>query len=142
MGRFLIVDDDDVVVFGLTELLICDGHSVAPFTAGAPAVDALQRESFDVVVTDLDMPGVDGFTVARAARERHPDACVVIVTAKAEHAANVLTDAGACIIAHKPLDYDELTRAIADCRARGGPRALAPCSEESGDASVVRMRGR
>jgi DNA-binding response OmpR family regulator len=126
--RFLVVDDDDSTVKGLTQLLIGDGHAVSPFTAGAQAIDALARESFDAVITGLEMPGVDGYAVARMARGSQPEACVVVVTAKAEEAANALAEAGACIVADKPLDYDELTRAVAACRAHGGPGAHGRCN--------------
>ena len=67
MPRFLVVDDDPSAVTGMTQLLTGDGHEVAPFTGGADAVDALSREPFDAIVTDLEMPHVDGHAVVRAA---------------------------------------------------------------------------
>jgi DNA-binding NtrC family response regulator len=131
MARFLVVDDDPSSVSGLSGLLQDDGHEVAPFTTGAAAVDALRRESFDAVVTDLEMPHVDGHAVVRATREHQPGACVVVVTAKAQEAWPVLVGAGACMVADKPIEYDELQRAIADCRARGGPDARGRCHMRS-----------
>jgi two-component system, NtrC family, response regulator HydG len=106
MPRFLVVDDDPATVNGMSHLLIGDGHTVAPFTGGAEAVEALSRESFDAVVTDLEMPHVDGHAVVRAAREHQPHACLVVATAKAEEEWADLVNAGACIIADKPMEYD------------------------------------
>jgi CheY-like chemotaxis protein len=131
MARILVVDDDPSNVTALGRLLEDDGHEVAAFTAGAGAVEALSTGSFDAVVTDLEMPHVDGHAVVRTARETHPHACVVVVTAKAHQAWPALVEAGACIIADKPLEYDEVTRAIADCRARGGPGAHGRCHMRS-----------
>ncbi len=122
MLRFLVVDDDHSAVHGMTRLLIEDGHIVSPFLTGAAALEALSLESFDAVVTDLEMPGVDGRAVARAARQTQPGACLAIVTARGEGAADTLLMADACIVADKPLDYDGLLAAIANCR-RDGPSA-------------------
>lgn len=131
MPRFLVVDDDPATVNGMSHLLIDDGHTVAPFTEGAGAVDALRRESFDAVVTDLEMPHVDGHAVLRAARENQPHACLVVATARAEENLSDLVNAGACIVADKPLEYEAVTKEIADCRSRGGPGQHGRCHMRS-----------
>jgi CheY-like chemotaxis protein len=131
MARFLVVDDDPATVMSTSRLLTQDGHQVSSFTAGADAVDALSRASFDAVVTDLEMPDVDGHAVVRAARERHPHACVVVATARAEEKVHDLVSAGACIVADKPLEYGEVTKAIHDCHARGGPGPHGRCQMRS-----------
>jgi CheY-like chemotaxis protein len=131
MPRFLVVDDDPSTVKGVSLLLACDGHEVAPFTAGAHAVEALSRESFDAIVTDLEMPDIDGHAVVRASRQHNPQACVVVVTAKAEEKCQSLVDAGACIVTDKPFEYAEVTKAVGDCRSRGGPGAHGRCHMRS-----------
>jgi len=131
MARFLVVDNDPITVHGMTRLLTEDGHDVAPFTAGADAVDALSRESFDVVLTDLEMPHVDGHAVVRVTREHSPHACLVVVTAEAEEKGSELADAGACIIVDKPIDFEGVTKVISDCRAHGGPGAHGRCHRRS-----------
>ena len=83
MARILVVDDDPCTVTALTRLLASDGYEVVGFTTGADAVAALSRETFDAIVTDLNMPRVDGRAVVAAAREHFPTACVVVVTAEA-----------------------------------------------------------
>lgn len=105
----------------MTRLLRLDGHEVSPFTEGARAVDALAREPFDAIVTDLQMPKVDGTEVMRAARQHAPGACLVVVTAKA--GAEHFYDAGACMVHEKPVDYNAVVSSIGECRARGGPDA-------------------
>ena len=131
MARFLVVDDDPITVHGMTRLLTDDGHDVVPFTAGADAVDALSRESFDAVLTDLEMPHVDGHAVVRVTREHSPRACLVVVTARADDNDQELADAGACIIVDKPVDFEGITKVIAECRSHGGPGAHGRCHQRS-----------
>ena len=127
MPRFLVVDDDPATVTGLSQLLHEDGHEVAGFTSGSAAVEALGSGTFDVVLADLEMPVVDGRAVMRAARDAHPNACLVVVTARPEEKLRELVEAGVCVIADKPFDYDEVMRTVADCRARGGPSEPGRC---------------
>jgi CheY-like chemotaxis protein len=131
MPRFLVVDDDPAAVASVSTLLVDDGHTVAPFTRGAEAVDALARESFDAVFTDLEMPHVDGHAVVRAAREHQPHACLVVATAKGPEGWADLVKAGACIVADKPFDYETVTTEVTSCRARGGPGASGRCHMRS-----------
>lgn len=131
MARFLVVDDDASSVKAVAQLLTGDGHDVSPFTTGADAMRALSSESFDAVVTDLEMPHVDGHEVVRAARRHQPHACLVVATARAEEKCTDLVDAGVCIVADKPFEYEEITKAVADCRARGGPGAHGRCHMRS-----------
>jgi DNA-binding response OmpR family regulator len=126
MLRFLLVDDEPDTVQALHLLLVEDGHEVAPFTCGAAAIDALSRERFDAVVTDLDMP-VDGHTVVRAAREHQPHACVVVSTGRDAVEEADLLDAGACKVTRKPLDYERIMKEIAVCRAGDGPAHPGGC---------------
>ncbi len=144
MTRFLVVDDDHPTVAAMTRLLGDDGHVVSPFTVGAEAVEALSRESFDAVVTDLEMPHVDGHEVVRVACERLPEACVVVATARAVETERTLVEAGACIVTDKPLDYEAVTKAITDCRARGGPGAHRRCHMRSRahDPTLVHLHRR
>lgn len=142
MARFLVVDDDHVTVTGMEKLLVEDGHEVAAFTSGRDAVTALAQQPFDAVVTDLEMPHVDGHEVVRATREHHPASCLVVATANAVPETRArLVSAGACAIADKPIDYDALTRSIAECRARRGPGLSGDCHLTSApDVTLVPLR--
>jgi DNA-binding response OmpR family regulator len=144
MARFLVVDDDHPTVTGMARLLSDDGHDVAPFVSGAEALDALSRESFDAVMTDLEMPHVDGHAVVKATREQHPHACLVVVTDRPEdHPTEGLVDAGVCILADKPLDYTEVTKKLSDCRARGRSGLHGRChmrSRAQADPEFIRLR--
>ena len=120
MGYVLVVDDDHATVEAMASLLRQDGHEVEPVTSGHSAVTALRRgRAFDVVVTDLDMPSVDGAAVAKAAREASPNACIVVT----DHGVRdplALRREGACVLLDKPVDYETMCRIIAGCQAHGG----------------------
>ena len=118
MARFLVVDDDAAAVKGLSRLLQDDGHEVTGFTKPHDALSALSRDAFDVVVTDLEMPLIQGDAIVRTAREKHPRACIVVVSSRAKENSRRLADLGACIVADKPLDYATVVRCLEACRAR------------------------
>ncbi|HEY8078726.1 MAG TPA: response regulator [Labilithrix sp.] len=142
MARYLVVDDDHATVTAMARLLRGDGHEVAPFTSGADAVDALAREPFDAVVTDLEMPRVTGQAVVEATRLHQPHACIVVVTSAADGDVRALIDAGVCVIADKPIDYDEVTAGVRECRASGGSGLHGRCHLRShkGEPKRVRLR--
>lgn len=83
-GRVLVVEDEEGVRSFLLEALRRDGHDLVEATSVPEALDLLREEPFDVVVTDLRMPGPDGMTLVRTLRAEQPDVEVIIVTAHAE----------------------------------------------------------
>lgn len=120
MGRILVVDDDGSTVRAMATLLRQDGHEVEPFTSGDEAIAALRGGSrFDAVVTDFEMPRVDGAAVARAAREHSPHACIV-GTNRSHAARGHLQAAGACVVLEKPIVYEAMLGKITACMAEGG----------------------
>ncbi len=80
--RVLIVDDDDAFRAALTEFLEIRGRQTKSCRDGREALKVLQddKEPYDVVITDLIMPSVGGMEVIRAARLRHPDTQVIVIT--------------------------------------------------------------
>jgi DNA-binding response OmpR family regulator/predicted regulator of Ras-like GTPase activity (Roadblock/LC7/MglB family) len=79
--RILVVDDEPNVVKSCARMLELEGFEVQGVTDGAAAIDLYQREGFDLVLTDLKMPDVDGLNVLTAIKEHNPRAAVVIFTA-------------------------------------------------------------
>ena len=72
MSRVLVVDDEPKLGRFVQEMLELDGHQVMRAGGGREALARLAEAPFDVVVTDLRMPEVDGLAVLRAARGRSP----------------------------------------------------------------------
>ncbi len=133
MARVLIVDDEPKLGALLAEALELDGHEVARATGGREAIARLGAEPFEVVVTDLRMPDVDGLAVLRAARAHPAPPEVVLMTAhaSAESAVEAMK-AGAADYVMKPFANDEL-------RLRVRRLAAQREAERRSDALLARL---
>ena len=109
MARVLVVDDEPKLGRYVAQMLGLDGHDVVRAAGGREALALLGEHAFDVVVTDLRMPEVDGLAVLRAARNRPGPPEVVLMTAHAtaESAVEAMK-AGAADYVTKPFSMDEL----------------------------------
>jgi len=129
-ARVLVVDDKENIL-KLFARLLEDTHDVTCAGDGARALALLGTQEFDLVVTDVRMPGADGFEVLRTVKARHPDTEVVMMTGYA-----TVTDAveamraGAYDYLQKPFQPDAATevvgRALERRRLRLQAEALAP----------------
>jgi DNA-binding NtrC family response regulator len=79
-GRVLVVDDSMVIRAVVSHILSAAGFSVSQAEDGLAAVRMLDRADFDVVITDMQMPGLDGLGVLAAVRERRNGTEVIILT--------------------------------------------------------------
>ncbi len=83
MARILVADDEEGLREFLREVLEIDGHAVVTAPDGDAAARALDAEAFDVLVTDLKMPGRDGLSLVRKVKAEQPDVEVLVMTAYA-----------------------------------------------------------
>jgi DNA-binding NtrC family response regulator len=88
-ARVLVADDEEGVRTFVAESLERDGHDVVQVDGGRAALRAAREEPFDVVITDLKMPEVDGMTVVRTLRTEQPDVELVVLTAHGDVASAV-----------------------------------------------------
>ncbi|MBI5162189.1 MAG: EAL domain-containing response regulator [Micrococcales bacterium] len=147
-SRVLLVDDEPSVVRAYTRLLE-PTYEVQTASDAEAAVELLDRMSFDVVVTDLRMPGQDGMHVLRAARARDPDVPVILLTASPslESSVQALED-GALKYLVKPIERRELRDTVeAACQLhslltmkRQLLRALGPTSDPVSDRAALDAR--
>jgi DNA-binding response OmpR family regulator len=79
-ARILLVDDEASIRLTLGALLRRAGYDVMPAENGEVALQFLEQYSFDLLLTDLKMPGIDGIHVVTAARQRQPDIVIIILT--------------------------------------------------------------
>jgi two-component system, NtrC family, response regulator AtoC len=80
-GRVLVADDEEGVRTFVAEALERDGHEVVQAADGAEALRAAREEPFDVVITDLKMPKMDGMSLVRTLRTEQPDTELIVLTA-------------------------------------------------------------
>jgi two-component system response regulator FlrC len=81
MARVLVVDDEEGIRSFVAESLERDAHEVKQVANGEAALRALESEAFDVLLTDLKMPGIDGMEVVRRTRASWPECEVIVFTA-------------------------------------------------------------
>ncbi len=107
--KLLLAEDDRIVRITVRDALTDDGYAVTECADGTAAIRAIERETFDIVLTDVRLPGVDGLTVFRTVRRSSSRTSVVLMTAfaDADDAVAVMRD-GARDYIQKPFEIDEL----------------------------------
>ena len=79
--KILVVDDDEIVREVIISLLSSEGYAVRSAKDGLDAIEILNKENINLVITDLRMPGADGIEVLKEAIKMDPDRAVIILTA-------------------------------------------------------------
>jgi len=80
-GRILVVDDDPLMLDFLKEALLRQGYNVDTAEDGEEALRKVEEKGYDLVITDVRMPGVDGMTVLESVKRDFADTEVVVITA-------------------------------------------------------------
>src|SRR5512142_1249938 len=78
--RILLIDDEPQILAFLRTLFEMEGWNVDEAGTGADGIEKIERERYDVILTDLKMPGADGIEVLRTAKKIQSDAEVVLMT--------------------------------------------------------------
>jgi two-component system alkaline phosphatase synthesis response regulator PhoP len=138
VARVLVIEDNPDLAYGLRNNLEIEGHQVTVAVNGPDGLDQASRGSADLVILDLMLPGLDGFRVLRALRERDRETPVLILTARGEEADKVRgLRLGADDYVTKPFGVLELlARVEAQLRRRGAPGARS--TVRFGDIEVDR----
>lgn len=129
MINIAIVDDQDLLRDSLAHTLSRCGYAVSTFTGAAAAVEAVKKHPFDLMISDLKMPGMDGVELLRQIRQLGHDLPVILMTAYATVSTAVeAMKLGAFDYIQKPFDADEIEllvkRAVQDRQLRSENEAL------------------
>jgi EAL domain-containing protein (putative c-di-GMP-specific phosphodiesterase class I) len=136
-GRILLVDDERALLEVWSEILGHAGWTVETAGNGAAALEILTRSSFDAILTDIDMPGLNGLQLLRAIRVRDLDVPVVLMTGNPRtDTAIQAVEQGALRYLVKPVPAATLTEAVQEAArlhhiARLKREALAYLGSES-----------
>jgi DNA-binding response OmpR family regulator len=116
--RVLVIDDEAVLRGLLRDMLAACGYEVDLAEDGAAGVARFQQSHYRAVITDLLMPGMNGFEVARALRTIDPAVRIIMLTGSAPQlTAGRAREAGLTLL-HKPIALSDLKAAVdAACRA-------------------------
>jgi DNA-binding NtrC family response regulator len=111
--HLLLVEDEAPLREAVAERLADQGFSVVQAASGEQAIQELTDFAFDVLITDLRLPGIDGTRVIQAAVERYPDIIAIVVTGygTVRDAVEVIKR-GATDFVTKPFQFDELMHAL------------------------------
>ena len=114
-ARLLVVEDDDTIRETVAEALEMEGFGVTAATNGRSAWDLLSRDSYDLVVLDLMLPGINGLDLCRQLRQTSTPPLILVVSARDTETDRVLgLEVGADDYLIKPFGMREL---VARCRA-------------------------
>ena len=107
--KVLIADDEKTFNDMFAKVLVDEGMDVIACDDGLEAIEAIGRESFDVAILDIQMPGADGIKVLTEIMRRDPEARVIMVTAfgTVEMAVEAIK-LGACDYVMKPVMFDDI----------------------------------
>jgi two-component system response regulator HydG len=109
----LVVDDEPGLAEGMAEALERIGLRAIACTSGREALRRIDEEEVDLVLTDLVMHEVDGMDVLRAAKQRHPDCEVIVISGQGDVEAAVdAIKAGAATYIRKPLRVEEVRAVV------------------------------
>ena len=113
-SRILVVDDEEVIRRLLTEVLAEEGYWVTTVSDGQQAIDLLERERFNLIITDMVMPGLSGIEVLRAAQRIDPLCPVIVLTGyPSVDSVRRLVRLGAADYIAKPFNVDVLKVTVA-----------------------------
>lgn len=116
--RVLLVDDEEEFVETLAERMRNRGMQVSTTNSGRDALDMVDAEPFDVVVLDLQMPGMNGMVALEKIKKRQPDIQIILLTGHATVATGVeAIKLGATDFVEKPVDVESLAALIRDAKA-------------------------
>ena len=109
MARILIVDDELSIIEVLKSLLAREGHTVMTSGDGKKALKKLKENVFDLLITDIRLPEIDGITLLQQARELQSHLAVIVITAyaKVDNAVEAMKN-GAFDYVTKPFKFDEI----------------------------------
>ncbi len=116
MARVLVIDDDEVTRTLVTRMLTGEGHQVEEAIDGAEGLRLFGKRPPDVVLTDINMPGLDGHEVIAAIRVLHADVPIIAISGGGAIAKDELllkaSALGAVEIIMKPFEFRQLVGAV------------------------------
>jgi DNA-binding NtrC family response regulator len=138
MAKILIVDDDPRIQTLLQQLLRTKGHEGVTAESGHDALDKLKTTPFDLVITDLRMPKMNGMELLGHVKALCPTMPVIMVTAYASEDTTVeAVRRGVFDYLAKPFKIDELMAAIGRSLSAGMDKSRATDGYSGNNASIV-----
>ncbi|MDA8414468.1 MAG: response regulator [Desulfobacteraceae bacterium] len=111
--RILVVDDEENARIALSKILTREGYDVVSAGNGFEALNYLRAKDVELIITDLNMPEMNGMTFLRELNRSHPSCNVIMITAYGEAESYIeAMNLGAFEYINKPVKVDELNKII------------------------------
>lgn len=120
MARILVAEDDKSVQSFVSRALVHRGHRVTVVDDGLEALEALREADFDILVTDIVMPGLDGIGLALKVAQDWPGLPILLITgysAERQRAHNL--EELICRVVTKPFTLEAICRAVEETLLEG-----------------------
>lgn len=141
-GRILVVDDDPQIRRVMRTALTSRGYEVEDARSGEEALDRLRSETYDLVLLDMNMPGMGGMETCRAIRSRSEMAVIMLTVRNAERDKVDALDAGADDYVTKPFSMPELLARVRAAQRRSSLAAGAGQQQLCFDAVRIDLEAR
>jgi CheY-like chemotaxis protein len=118
--RVLVIDDDADIRRLLADILTTAGHQVTDVCSGAEAAAIFKKDNFDLVLTDLEMPEMSGWEIARSLKKQDPNLMIALITGWGETIDSAqLQESGIDTIVNKPFRMDQILGLAVAAQAKG-----------------------
>ena len=125
--KIVLVDDDEGICDSLAKILTKKGYHVTPFVSGIKALKSMKKSTYDILLTDLKMPEMNGIELLKEARTIDPELGVIIMTGFGEITSYLeAMDLGAAEYLNKPIKSHELELIIKKL-TKGKEESLETC---------------
>lgn len=115
--HILLIEDTDHLGESISDILTMEGYPVFWASDGETGLDSFVSKKFDLVITDIVMPGMDGFQLIREIRKLSAVVPIIVLSAKATpEDKRMAMDAGATMYLTKPCSLDQLLDAVRSFR--------------------------
>lgn len=111
-GKILIVDDDEEVCITLKDILIYEDYDVKYVIDGFSALDAAGKETFDAIIMDIKMPGIDGIETFRRLKSICKSPVILLSAFAVDEIIKKALKEGVLAVLNKPVSMDKLLNTI------------------------------
>ncbi|MDP2982985.1 MAG: response regulator [Candidatus Latescibacter sp.] len=115
----LVIDDEENICEILMEFLKREGYTVATALSGGKGLALFREKYFDTVITDLNIPDLSGWDIARQIRKEKPNTFIILLTGwetKIDDINNL--EKNVDMVLHKPIDFPKLSGIVRDACAK------------------------
>ena len=141
-ARILVVDDNDAIRRLTSKMLSRLGYEVSATDSGENGLNVFLRNHFDIVLSDYEMPGMDGVALARRIKQYSPEVAVCIMTASGKGSIITETTSAVDEVIAKPFSMDELDETIRNLHGKAARTYPDAAFMDESDGTIRNLPGK